>query len=288
MTHKTLYPTDIITVLITLGETSPQLMLLHHDQNSPSLEGNHYSLQRSLRHWVETLTGCSIGYMEQLYTFAEPQKGGSSTTTPHIHITYLALTNHLPLSCHSHLYRHFPWEDRRSKSGNQQLENFIARIRLWADERTERQSRIATAFGLDGLPWDDTRVLERYELLWESGLVPRIPNEHVDANTPNLRDERRLLATALARLRMRIRYSSAIFDLLPPSFTLLHLQQAMETLSGRFMHKPNFRRLVLHQKLVEETGRQDNSAPGRPAKLYRFCPSAAASCYLGAAFLPLE
>lgn len=281
MTFQSLCPTDLITVLMTIRDDAPHVTLLRHDRDTPPFEESHHSLQKRLCHWAETLTHCPIGYMEQLYTFSSfPVQG----QTPHIHITYLALSPNHPRSCHGSLYQHFPWEDRRSESGNRKLGQFIAAIEQWANGHTERQSRIAPAFGLNDLPWDDTRVLERYELLWESGLVPQTVPSHATTGE----DDRRLLATALSRLRARIRYSPAVFDLLPTEFTLLQLQQAMETLSGRFMHKPNFRRLVLHQKLVEETGTYERSAAGRPARLYRFRPAAMASCYLGAAFLPLE
>ncbi|MCX5615130.1 MULTISPECIES: NUDIX hydrolase [Bombella] len=282
MTYQTLCPTDLITVLMTLGHEAPHVALLRHDQNTPTFEESHHSLQQSLCHWAETLTHCPIGYMEQLYTFSSfPMQGA----IPHIHITYLALSPSHPHACHGSLYQHFPWEDRRSETGNAQLAQFITAIEQWATHHPDRQSRIAPAFGLYDLPWDDTRVLERYELLWESGLVPRtLPTAHT---TPH-GDDRRLLATALSRLRARIRYSPAVFELLPKAFTLLQLQQAIETLSGRFMHKPNFRRLVLHQNLVEETGAYERFTAGRPAKLYQFRPAAMASCYLGSAFLPIE
>lgn len=281
MTFKSLCPTDLITVLMTLGDDAPHVALLRHDQNTPTFEESHHSLQKRLCHWAETLTHCPIGHMEQLYTFSSfPNQG----QTPHIHITYLALSSNHPRSCHGSLYHHFPWEDRRSESGNQKLARFITKIEQWASGHEERQSRIAPAFGLYELPWDDTRVLERYELLWESGLVPR----SIPADDATNGDNRRLLATALSRLRARIRYSPAVFELLPKAFTLLQLQQAMETVSGRLMHKPNFRRLVLHQKLVKETGTYDRSTVGRPARLYHFRPAAMASCYLEAAFLPLE
>lgn len=281
MTFQSLCPTDLITVLMTLGDNAPHVILLRHDQDTPTFEESHHSLQKRLCHWAETLTHCSIGYMEQLYTFSSFPKQGQ---TPHIHITYLALSPDHPRHCHGSLYQHFPWEDRRSENGTRKLAQFITSIKQWAAGHEERQSRIAPAFGLHDLPWDDTRVLERYELLWESGLVPRtVPSPEATGE-----DDRRLLATALSRLRARIRYSPAVFDLLPKAFTLLQLQQAIETVSGRLMHKPNFRRLVLHQKLVEETGTYDRATAGRPARLYRFRPAAMASCYLGAAFLPLE
>ena len=57
---------------------------------------------------------------------------------------------------------------------------------------------------------------------------------------------------------------------MPPAFTLLQLQQAVEALAGRSLHKQNFRRFIEQQQLVEETGALSTETPGRPAKLFRF------------------
>ncbi|RWF08344.1 MAG: hypothetical protein EOS64_31285, partial [Mesorhizobium sp.] len=53
-------------------------------------------------------------------------------------------------------------------------------------------------------------------------------------------------------------------------FTLLQLQRAVEALAGRLINKPNFRRLIEQQELVEETGETSLETGGRPAKLFRF------------------
>ena len=57
---------------------------------------------------------------------------------------------------------------------------------------------------------------------------------------------------------------------MPPEFTLLQLQRAIEALAGRAMHKQNFRRLIDQQGLVEPTGASTSETRGRPAKLFRF------------------
>jgi len=61
-----------------------------------------------------------------------------------------------------------------------------------------------------------------------------------------------------------------VFELMPAEFTLLQLQRAVEALAGRLLHKPNFRRLIAQQALVEETGAMTTGTGGRPAKLFRF------------------
>ncbi len=83
-------------------------------------------------------------------------------------------------------------------------------------------------------------------------------------------DHRRMLALAIARLRGKIKYRPVVFELMPPTFTLLQLQRTVEALSGVRLHKQNFRRLIEQQRLVEETGEATSETGGRPARLVRF------------------
>jgi hypothetical protein len=83
-------------------------------------------------------------------------------------------------------------------------------------------------------------------------------------------DHRRILATALGRLRGKLKYRPVVFELLPPEFTLYDLQRTVEAISGTLLHKQNFRRLVEQGGLVEATGNVSTATGGRPAKLYRF------------------
>ena len=82
-------------------------------------------------------------------------------------------------------------------------------------------------------------------------------------------DHRRIVATALGRLRGKLTYRPVVFELLPPTFTLLQLQRLVEALSGVRLHKQNFRRLAEGGGLVEGTG-QLRPSGGRPAELFRF------------------
>ena len=83
-------------------------------------------------------------------------------------------------------------------------------------------------------------------------------------------DHRRILATALGRLRGKLAYRPVVFELLPGEFTLLQLQRVVEALSGAKLHKQNFRRLVANADLVEAVGRTSRIGKGRPAELFRF------------------
>ena len=84
-----------------------------------------------------------------------------------------------------------------------------------------------------------------------------------------LHDHRRILATALGRLRGKLRYRPVVFELLPPAFTLSELQRVVESLTGQCLHAANFRRLLDGSGLVEDTGKFAPTG-GRPARRYRF------------------
>jgi hypothetical protein len=153
-----------------------------------------------------------------------------------------------------------------------------------------RLERAAITFGLDDAAWDPERVLERYELLYELQLVREAQEDLRARETfadpadavrsfdqdpggitrPMALDHRRILATALGRLRGKLSYRPVIFELLPPTFTLLRMQRTAESLIGTALHKQNFRRLVVRGGLVEETGTVESRTGGRPAKLFRF------------------
>ena len=78
-------------------------------------------------------------------------------------------------------YRYFPWEDWR-EGRPALLDPIEAALARWARqaggeaERRLREERVGLAFGLafgHGAAWNEELVLERYELLYEAGLVRR-------------------------------------------------------------------------------------------------------------------
>jgi hypothetical protein len=254
------------------------------------------TLELTLRGWVRERTGLELGYVEQLYTFGdrgrmrmqrgEPERGGGPGDPRILSIAYLALVREgaLPRGTEARweeIYAYLPWEDGRDGRPDLFERVLVPRLRAWIAaagsrrERSERQERAAVGFGLFGSGWDADRALERYELLYGAGLVSEAlrdrgvgfdPLPGRDMGT----DHRRILATALGRIRGKIRYRPVVFELLPPRFTLLRLQQVVEALSGVRLHKQNFRRLVERGGLVEGTGGVEARTGGRPAELFRF------------------
>ncbi|MGE4481807.1 NUDIX hydrolase [Acidocella sp.] len=265
---------DLIAVLVAVTNAEPRVLTLADGFSLPSgpLRTGHKSLQAGLRAWVEQQTHHPLGYVEQLYTFADQRADAARS----ISISYLGLSREeaakYPGALWRSWYDYFPWEDTRN--GTPCRAFLLDCLGKWAGNSAVRKARIAGLFGA-GPEWNDELVLQRYELLWEVGIVAEARRDRVVAG-PTVpgremtHDHRRILATAIARLRAKIKYRPVVFELLPREFTLLELQQAMEALAGVNFHKPNFRRFIEQQDLVEETGHFSSGLAGRPAKLFRF------------------
>ena len=272
---------NLIAVLVAVRDEQPRVLTVGGlGLPSGPFELAHRSLQSGLRDWVEQQTRQPIGYVEQLYTFADRDRGGDSNQRM-VSISYLGLTREQAAvsgegdASWLDWYAFFPWEDRRHGTAPCD-EALRAALRGWVaaapdhDTRRARDQRCAIAFGLDPYGWNEELVLQRYELLFEAGLIPERGGEALALGRRMTGDHRRILATGIARLRAKIKYRPVVFELLPATFTLLQLQRSVEALAGRRLHKQNFRRLIEQQQLVEDTGTVATDTGGRPAKLVRF------------------
>jgi hypothetical protein len=302
---------DLIAVLVAVTSGEPRVLTIQDQHALPSgpFELAHRSLQSGLRAWVERQTRLPLGYVEQLYTFADRDRAG--TTAKHvISISYLGLTREQPASGEYEAswpswYDYFPWEDHRVGPPPLIRETLQPGLKAWvsaaSDRATQRirRQRAAMLFGFEEHDWNEELVLQRYELLYEATLIPEAIRGNSSASKPAsamsetpgqpmILDHRRILATGIARLRAKIKYHPVVFELLPDTFTLLHLQRCVEALAGRQVHKPNFRRLIEQQELVEETGETSQDTGGRPAKLFRFRRAVFAERAIAGTKLPIS
>jgi len=273
---------ELLAVVVAMVDGRPSVLTLGEPPRLPAgpLLPSHRSLQAATRTWVEEQTGRRLGYLEQLYTFADLDREGVGELRP-ISVSYLGLTTpgeEPGIGGWQDWYALLPWEDTRTDTGA--LDAVAPHLWQWASSErvleAERRQRVAITFGLYRQAWQPDLVLQRYELLYESGLVPESPVEwrrpaaELAPGDRMLGDHRRVLATGLARLRAKIGYRPVVFELLSPTFTLRQLQDCVEALAGRAVHTQNFRRLIEQQALVEETGEVDGDTGGRPARRYRF------------------
>src|SRR5438132_2701972 len=89
--------------------------------------------------------------------------------------------------------------------------------------------------------------------------VPKLAFDHAD-----------ILATALARLKGKVRYQPIGFELLPPKFTLSQLQHLYEAVLEAELDKRNFRKKVLSFDLLVPLKETQMAGRHRPAQLFRF------------------
>jgi hypothetical protein len=294
-------------VIVAVTDEDPRLLTVERSEHGVARPGahepalpfgpldpaGHRTLELGLRAWVREQTGLDLGYVEQLYTFADRHRdpreraGGPRVVS----IAYLALVREGRVAGAGRarwrgFYEFLPWEDGRA--GRPAVLDGVIAPALAAfvreapdpESRRARRERADISFGLRGAALDNERVLERYELLYEAGLVGEALQDRGGSPTATALasglgegmalDHRRLLATALGRLRGKLKYRPVVFELLPPTFTLLRLQRVVEALAGVHLHKQNFRRLVETGGLVEGTGVIEPGPVGRPAELFRF------------------
>lgn len=242
------------------------------------------TFERALRAFVTDQTGFGLGFVEQLYTFGDAGRDAPRATPGpdrqrEISVGYLALTADAvdvapPGARWTPVLDLFPWEDRRAGGTPGPIRNALS---AWIGTDGRRSSRGDALFALgSSIRWDEAAVLDRYELLYEAGLVAEAARDGLDAAPPDLgdrpmiSDHRRILATGLGRLRSKLRYRPVLFELMPQTFTLSGLQAAAEAVVGLNLHKQNFRRGVERTGLVEPTGRLSTGTGGRPAELFRF------------------
>jgi hypothetical protein len=275
------------------GEHPSVLVVAHQGEEDalpfgPFDPAHQRTLESGLRKWVGEQTKFELGYTEQLYTFGDKGRHLPSTNPGAgaggrvVSVGYLALTRQVgeaPGTQWRGWYQYFPWEDWRDQKPAMIEKTILPALKKFVKEAPDRETaemRRERANLCFGEGWDEERVLERYELLYEAGLVEEFyrdnaqPAKSSGLGTPMLFDHRRILATAIARLRGKLKYRPVVFELMAPTFTLLELQRAVEALAGLRLHKQNFRRLVAEQGLVEGTGKFSAPLRGRPAELFRF------------------
>lgn len=287
----------LTVAIVALVDETPLILARGTGHGAPALPFgpfhplHHRTFEIGLRAFVAEQVGVSLGYAEQLYTFGDRGRHSRpDDPDPHVvSVGYLALTRLDEAKSSSSgafrpWYDFFPWEDWRS--GRPVLIDQVilpALTRIAKPRGTPFAERVQRLFGPGPDLAHDEAALERYELLYEAGLVEEAARDQrdnalSDAQRPALGrsmqfDHRRILATAIGRLRAKLKYRPVIFDLMPENFTLTALQRNVEAISGRRLHKQNFRRLVFGADIVEDIGRVETSTGGRPAALYRFARS---------------
>ena len=200
MTEAALTPIEIglTAAIVTVEGEEPAILVAGDGSKGATRAGlpfgpfdapAHRTFEIGLRAWVRAQTGLTVGYVEQLYTFGDRGRHARPDDTgAHIvSIGYLALTrmpeNVAALNAagagFEPWYRFFPWEDWREQRPDILDKVILPLLEEWAARSNKpeparalgRRERIRLCFGGGGSPWDEEKALDRYELLYEAGLV---------------------------------------------------------------------------------------------------------------------
>ena len=299
----------LCATLLTVEEATPKVLTVDGGLPfGPFDPEKDFTLHLGLHRWIHEQTGLMPNYVEQLYTFGNRFRDpGELAGGPRvISVGYLGLMPptqpQAADATWAEVYDYLPWEDQRTENKGLIEKYLVPALKLWASEAptpkeiSRRMQRLTLNWGLNNMPFDNERVLERYQMLYEAGLVLEAHRDFktLHGKTTNLpmsdrvgrltdlqriakmtgpempHDHRRIVASALQRFRGKLKYRPIVFEIMAKTFTLFELQKVVEALSGTKLHKQNFRRLVLNEGLVQETGKFDTSGRGRPAELYKF------------------
>ncbi len=175
---------ELSAVIVAVTRNEPQVMLLpSRALPSGPFSTHHRTLEQGLRAWVDAHIGLKLGYVEQLYTFADKDRTADNMRA--VSIGYLALARAPTVKNGDQeketlkifpWYDFFPWEDRR-KGVPAVTDHILKALTQWkaaapdAATRKARDNRIAINFPKDPRAWNEELVLQRYELLWEAGLI---------------------------------------------------------------------------------------------------------------------
>jgi len=171
------------------------------------------------------------------------------------------------------VYELLPWEDTRAPGWLA----FMKAITKWLDtywvatgdseQRASRAARLGAAFGTDRKTfrtWNEETVELRFRLLRDAGLVPEAHRNRwgEPMGEPPMRDallgealafdHRLILAVALGRVRGKVKYVPALLAALmgDAPATMAELHQALETVSGRWIYRPNLFRVLTERRGV--------------------------------------
>ena len=130
---------ELNAVLVALIGDEPQVLTLEDGALLPSgpFESDHPTLQTGVRAWVERQTHHPLGYVEQLYTFADRYRE-STMGYRIVSISYLGLTRERAAAGQHEpgwqsFYRYFPWEDWREGPPKILARAVLPRLKGWVE-----------------------------------------------------------------------------------------------------------------------------------------------------------
>jgi 8-oxo-dGTP diphosphatase len=140
---------------------------------------------------------------------------------------------------------------------------YLEQLYTFGDKGRDPRGRVITASYLALLRQDDLELRASSDasgVAWWPVLdLPKLAFDH-----------KRIVEYAHQRVKYKIEYSAAAFNLLPEKFTLRDLQSVYEAVLGRSVDNRNFRKRFLKTGVLQELDETSQQGSFRPARLYSF------------------
>lgn len=189
---------------------------------------------------LEEETGLKDVYMEQLYTFTDPNRDPRMRV---IDIAYLALLPTCPA-----------------------ISDDDAKEAAWFNFKIENDELI--------LRNEERNITISYTLTkrhFQNGVIAIENYDKPDPITAEQLafDHAQILVESMLRLRNKIEYTDLVFNLMPPKFTMTDLMKAYEIILGKELYRKNFRDKMKAKTIpTGEKGISLSALGATPAELY--------------------
>ena len=227
----------------------------HPYMNKWALPGGFVDMKESMyqaaQRELEEETRLKDIYMEQLYTFSQPNRDPRMRV---IDTAYIGLTSIVDVYAGDDA-KDAAWFDIFFDDETLELYNDDRNIRIeYRLEKKNFKNGVITTVGY-------TPILNNSEKIKDG--IPVVDD------TSLAFDHAEIILEGLLRLRNKVQYTDIAFNLVPEEFTLSDLQRVNEVILGTELYKKNFRDKI-KDKIVD-TGKKGKSVIGnKKAELYRY------------------
>ena len=211
------------------------------------------STEQSAKRELFEETGVENIYLEQLYTFSEPQRDPRGWI---MSCSYMALVDSQKLNAHA-------GDDAKEVNWfnvDYDLEHEVESVSNGI--KTVEHYYTLTLQSNDG-------IILKSKVCYKTHItISGSWSEFVELDSDLAFDHAKIISYAIERLRNKLEYTTIAFNLLPSTFTFTDLQMVHETILGKKLLSANFRRKM--KKYVTSADEVSSQTAGhRPAKLMK-------------------